>query len=214
MSMKWVNLLTSLGDETLFDASALLSGADPPSEVHRMLSRWTASGRLIQLRRGLYVLAPPYARTPPSPVAIAGRLRRPSYVSLQSALAFHGAIPESVAVTTSVTTRRPGRWETRFGDFRYRHVHPDLFWGYRQIDFGEGEAGHVAFAEKALLDLFHLTAGPIRADFVRELRLEPEVIDSHRLRELAQRTARPKLIRAAEVADRILEEECLGEVVL
>jgi hypothetical protein len=147
-------------------------------------------------------------------VAIAGRLRRPSYVSLQSALAFHGAIPESVAVTTSVTTGRPGRWETRFGDFRYRHVHPDLFWGYRQIDLGDGEAGHVALAEKALLDLFHLTAGPIRAAFVCELRLESEAIDSRRLRELAQRTARPKLIRAAVVAGRVLEEERQGETVL
>ena len=139
--MKWQELLKLTEGETLFDASALLSGADPPSEVRRALSRWTASGRLVQLRRGLYVLAPPYARTPPSLVAIAGRMRRPSYLSLQSALGYHGVIPESVATTISVTTGRPGRWETAVGDFHYRHVHPDLFWGYRQVDLGEGGAG-------------------------------------------------------------------------
>ena len=212
--MKWKTFLALTGGETLFDASALLSGADPPSEVRRALSRWTASGRLVQLRRGLYVLAPPYARTPPSLVAIAGRLRRPSYISLQSALAYHGVIPESVATTMSVTTGRPGRWETAVGDFRYRHVHPDLFWGYRQVDLGESGTGYVALAEKALLDLFHFTTGPIRATLVRELRIEPETMDGHRLRELAQRAGRPKLIRAAVVTARVLEEERKGETVL
>ncbi len=212
--MKWKDLLTLTGGETLFDASALLAGADAPPEVRRALSRWTAAGRLIQLRRGLYVLAPPYARTPPGRLAIAGRMRRPSYMSLQSALAYHGVIPESVATTMSVTTGRPGRWETAFGDFRYRHVHPDLFWGYRQVDLGEDGTGFVALPEKALLDLFHLTAGPIRTEFVRELRLEPEAMDGYRLRELAQRASRPKLIRAAVVTARVLEEERQGETVL
>jgi predicted transcriptional regulator of viral defense system len=32
-----------------------------------------------------------------------------SYVSLQSALAFYGLIPDVVPVTTSATTSRPGR---------------------------------------------------------------------------------------------------------
>ena len=206
--------MTLTEGETLFDASALLSGADPPSEVRRALSRWTASGRLVQLRRGLYVLASPYARTPPSLVAIAGRMRRPSYVSLQSALEYHGVIPELVATTMSATTGRPGRWDTPVGNFRYRHVHPGLFWGYRQVDFGEGGTGFVALPEKALLDLFHLTPGTIRAPFVRELRLEPELIDGRRLQELALRAGRPKLIRAAAVAARVLEEESRGETVL
>jgi predicted transcriptional regulator of viral defense system len=147
-------------------------------------------------------------------VAIAARMRRPSYVSLQSALAYHGVIPEAVAITMSVTTGRPGRWETAVGDFRYRHVHPKLFWGYRQVDFGEGGAGYVALPEKALLDLFHFTAGPIRAAFVRELRLEPEAMDGRRLLELAKRSGRPKLNRAAVVTSRVLKEECQGETVL
>lgn len=212
--MKWKTLLSLIGGETLFDSSALLSGADPPSEVHRALSRWTAAGRLVQLRRGLYVLAPPYARRPPDLIAIAGRMRRPSYVSLQSALAYHGAIPESVPITMSVTTGRPGRWETEFGGFRYRHVHLDLFWGYEQVGLREDGAGYVALPEKALLDLFHFTTGPIRAAFVRELRLEPEAMDGRRLLEFAQRAARPKLIRAAEVTVQVLEEDRQGETVL
>src|SRR5437867_1233138 len=102
--MKWQGLLELLGRRTLFDSSMLLAGEDSPPEVRRQLSRWTASRRLTQLRRGLYALAPPFARSSPNVLAIASRVRTPSYVSLQSALSHHGAIPESTPVVTSVTT--------------------------------------------------------------------------------------------------------------
>ena len=100
----------------------ILAGDDPPAEVRRQLSRWTASGRFIQLRRGLYALAPPHRKTDPHPFAIAARLRRPSYVSLESPLAYHGLIPESVPVVTSVTTARPGEVETPVGGFVYSQL--------------------------------------------------------------------------------------------
>ena len=209
--MKLPSLLKLLGGATLFDASVLLAGPDPPSEVRRQLSRWVASGRLIQLRRGLYALAPPFARASPNVLAIASRIRKPSYVSLQSALSYHGAIPESAPVVTCVTTGRPGRVETRLGDFLYRHLHPSLFWGYREVELGAGESAYVALPEKALLDLFYLTPGAVGSPFVRELRLAPDAVDSRRLRQFAKRAARPKLIRAAALATRDLGEEGKGK---
>jgi predicted transcriptional regulator of viral defense system len=199
-----------VGGATLFDSSALLAGPDPPSEVRRQLSRWVASGRLIQLRRGLYVLAPPYARASPNVLAVASQIRKPSYVSLQSALSYHGAIPESVPAVTCVTTGRPGRLETPLGEFLYRHLRPRLFWGYREVEIGGGESAYVAFPEKALLDLFYLTPGAIRSPFVQELRLAPDAMDSQRLQQFAKRTARPKLIRAAALASRVLDKEREG----
>ncbi len=212
--MKWRDLLELTEGRPLFDASALLAGLDSPAEVRRQLSRWATAGRVIQLRRGLYVLAAPYARASPNLLAVAARMRRPSYVSLQSALAYHGVIPESVPTVTSVTTGRPGRWETGLGDFLYRHLKPALFWGYRQVDVGGGSGTYVAVPEKALLDLFYFTSGPIRAAFVRELRLAPDVLDCGRLREFAERAGKPKLKRAAVVTARVLEEERQGETVL
>jgi len=209
--VKWHDFLTVLEGASLFDASALLAGPDSPAEVRRQLSRWVASGRLIQLRRGLYALAPPFARASPSLLAIASRLRRPSYVSLQSALSFHGAIPESVTAVTSVTTGRPGRFETALGHFLYRCVGTHLFWGYREVDVGEGDRAFVALPEKALLDLFYLTPGPIREPFVRELRLAPDALEPRRLREFAERAAKPKLLKAATLAGRFLEQESRRE---
>lgn len=212
--MKWRDLLGLIGGGTLFDASTLLAGPDSPPEVRRQLSRWVASGRVIQLRRGLYALAPPFARASPNVLSIASRVRKPSYVSLQSALSYHGAIPESVPSVTSVTTGRPGRFETALGDFLYRHLGRGLFWGYREVEVGEGGSAYIALPEKALLDLFYFTSGRIRSSFVRELRLAPDVLDSQSLQRFANQAAKPKLIRAAALTVRVLGEEKQGETLL
>jgi len=185
----------------------LLAGEDSPAEVRRQISRWLASGRLIQLRRGLYALAPPHARALPGALAVASRLQRPSYVSLESALAYHGGIPEAVPVVTSVSTGRPRRFKTPLGEFVYRHLHPSLFWGYREVELSPGQAAYLAFPEKALLDLFHFTPGPIRRAFVEELRLAPDPLDRGRLEQFAKKTAKPKLIRAASMTIRYLKDE-------
>lgn len=212
--MKWHDLLGIVGGAPFFESSMLLAGPDSPAEVRRQISRWVAAGRLVQIRRGLYALRPPFSRDSPMVFAVAAILRRPSYVSLESALAYHGAIPESVPVVTSVMTGRPGRVETPLGTFIYRHLHRNLFWGYRAIELGPGQRTYVAFPEKALLDLFHLFAGSIRRSFVRELRLSHGRVDTDRLQQFARRTAKPKLIEAAALTADFLRQERRGEVTL
>jgi predicted transcriptional regulator of viral defense system len=212
--MKWLDLLALLGGAALFESAMLLAGDASPAEVRRQVSRWVASGRLVQLRRGLYAIAPPHAREPPDPLVVAVRLHGPSYVSLESALAHHGVIPELVPVVTSVTTGRPRRFETPLGVFAYRHLHRDLFWGYRAVEAGRGQASYVALPEKALLDLLHFTPGTIRRPFLEELRLAPGQLDAGRLTRFAARAGKPKLIRAAALTTRLLEEERRGETAL
>src|SRR5439155_26692340 len=139
-------------------------------------------------------------RTMPSP------RNRPSCVCLQSTLANHRVIPKAVPVVTSVTTGRPRRFRTFLGEFVYRHVHPSLFWGYRQIGHRPGEPIYVASPEKALLDLFHLTRGKIGQRLLEELRLSSGQLDPAKLQQAAKRTARPRLIRAAARTIRLLRE--------
>ena len=110
--MGFRELLAIVGDESLFETGLLLAGDVDPNNVRRQLSRWTTSGKLYQLRRGLYALAPPYQKTDPHPFLIANRLVRASYVSLHAALAYYGLIPEHVPLVTSVTTARPIEHET------------------------------------------------------------------------------------------------------
>ena len=92
------------------------------------------SGRIYQLRRGLYSIAPPYQKEKPHPFLIANHLQRASYVSLQSALAFYGFIPETVNTTVSVTTGRPDRLETPLGIYEFRHIKTALLFGYQMTE--------------------------------------------------------------------------------
>jgi hypothetical protein len=157
--MEFSNLIKIVGDEPAFETSLLLAGEVDPGDVRRQLSRWTKAGRLYQLRRGLYALAPPFQKVIPHPFVIANRMVQGSYVSCQSALAHYGLIPEYVPAITSVTAGRPARWETPFGNFEFRHLKGHLLRGYRLVDLGQGQKAFVAVPEKALLDLIHLHPG-------------------------------------------------------
>jgi len=209
--MKFERLLSIVGGHPLFETGLLLAGDVDSNDVRRQLARWVRTGRVIQLRRGLYTLAPPYRKGAPHPFVVANALVTGSYVSVQTALAFYGLIPEYVSLTISITPRRPAEWHTPLGDFRFHHLASRLFFGYRQIDFPEGQTAFVATPEKALLDLVHLTPGGDTLAYLRELRLQNlERLNHARLREFARRSAKPKWRRATEQIIRLAEEEQVG----
>lgn len=81
--MEFEERIEIVGDEPVFETSLLLAGDVDPSNVQRQLSRWKKAGRIYQLRRGLYALAPPFQKVKPYPFLIASRMVQPSYVSLQ-----------------------------------------------------------------------------------------------------------------------------------
>ncbi|PKQ28323.1 MAG: hypothetical protein CVT63_03375 [Candidatus Anoxymicrobium japonicum] len=197
-----------VGREPIFETGLLLAGDVDPDSVRRQLSRLTASGRLIQLRRGLYALAPPCRKVKPHPFLVANHLVRGSYVSLQSALAYHGLIPEHVPVVTSVTTLRPGHRETPLGHFEYHHIKPEYFYGYDVIDVEEKQAALVANPEKALFDLVYLQPGSDSREYLEGLRLKNlERLDLEELERLAKSSGRPRLRRAAEIVGTIARRE-------
>jgi predicted transcriptional regulator of viral defense system len=205
--MKWRDLLDILGREPVFAASLLKTGYVSSRELSVQLSRWIKAGRLIQLRRGVYTIARPYRRVDPHPFLLANALRKNSYVSLQSALAFHGLIPEHVPVCTSVTSGRPEQLDTELGVFAFRHMKPDYLIGFKQEEVKSKQRAFVAVAEKALLDLVYLTPGGNTASYLRELRLQhTETIDCDTLEELAERMGKPKLRSAAQTIRRLLEK--------
>ena len=213
--MDFGELLQAVGDEPVFETGLLLVGDVNPDDVRRQLSRWVRAGRLYQLRRGLYALAPPFQKVKPHPFLVANRLARGSCVSLQSALAHYGLIPEHVPVTTSVTTGRPGRWQTPLGTYDFRHVQRGLLTGYHRLDLGGGQEAVVATPEKALLDLVHLEPGADSPEYLEELRLQHlENLRLDELRRLAKASGRPKLTRAADRIARLAKTEALDYEVL
>jgi predicted transcriptional regulator of viral defense system len=208
--MEFVELVKIIGEEPVFETGLLVAGNANPRDIRRQLSRWRQVGKIYQLRRGLYSLAPPFQKINPHPFLVANRVLPASYVSLQSSLAYFGMIPEYVPVTTSVTTRRTARWETPLGIFSFRHIQEDFFDGYRLEDIGEGQQAFIARPEKALLDLIYLEAGGDTLDYLTELRLSNlRQLDWHLLRHMAERSEKPKLQRAVARIQKLagIEEE-------
>jgi predicted transcriptional regulator of viral defense system len=198
--MEFGELLQLVGREPVFETGFLLAGERSPDYLRRRLSGWVAAGKLIQLRRGLYTLAPPYQKTTPHPFLIANRLVPGSYVSLQAALAHYDLIPEYTPVVTSVTARRPGSWATPFGEMVYRAIRREYLFGYQRITPAPEQTVYIATPEKALLDLVYLTPRGETQAYLESLRLQNlEQIDPAGLIELAGRMKKPKLRRALPI---------------
>jgi len=208
--MEFKRLVEIVDKQPVFETSLLLAGDVDPANVRRQLSRWTKAGRLYQLRRGLYALAPPFQKVKPHPFLVANRMVRASYVSCQAALAYYGLIPEHVPIVTSVTTRRPGRWDTPLGSYEFRHIKTDLLRGYRLIELSPGQRAFVASPEKALLDLIYLQPGGDSPDYLRELRLQNlDILDVDELHRQTNLACSPKLRRAAALVADLARSEAL-----
>jgi predicted transcriptional regulator of viral defense system len=200
--MVFDGLLQLAGDLPCFSARFLAAGENL-AQVRLQLARWVSSGRIIKI----YTLATPYRKIQPDSFHISNALKAPSYVSLQSALSWHGLIPEFVPAITAVTTARPQILPTPLGRFEYRHISSDLFWGFQRVELPARQEAFVADPEKAFLDLVYLTPGGERPEFLRELRLQNlGAIRREVLEQYAEKSGRPKLKRAVLNLQSILDE--------
>ena len=110
---------------------------DEPQALRNQLTRWQKKGLLISLRKGIYILNPDDRKIETSQTVIANILYQPSYISLEYALNFYGLIPESVNDVTSVSTRKTTVFNNKLGTFRYQHIKPQAFRGFKRS--GEGQ---------------------------------------------------------------------------
>ena len=194
--MKFKELVEIVADEPVFETGLLLAGTIDPGDLRRQLSRWTQTGQIHQLRRGLYALAPPWRKHTPHSFLVANRLRPGSYVSGLSALAFWHAIPEYVAEVTSVCGGRPELRRTPLGRFSFRHLKAGLMFGYRNVELSGDQGAFVATPEKALVDLVHLQPGGDESAYLEELRLNYDALCLGRLESIADACDAPKITRA------------------
>lgn len=92
---------------TVGQVSRLVEGSR--QRRYHLVNRAMKSGELIRLQRGLYMLPDKYRSQPCHPYVLAQALVPGSYVSLETALSFHGWIPEAVYTTTSIVPGRKGK---------------------------------------------------------------------------------------------------------
>ncbi|MBM3312224.1 MAG: hypothetical protein FJY80_12040 [Candidatus Aminicenantes bacterium] len=108
----------------LFDETAVRNFfPDRPEAARKVLAhRAFAAGEIIRLKPGLFLLVPEFRKSHPHPFVIASLLHSPSHISLESALAHHGLIPEAVREVASVTPVRSRAFTTPVGVFSFTRV--------------------------------------------------------------------------------------------
>ncbi len=209
--MKLDDFLKRVQGLPVVDAENLLVGIINPQSIKVQFSRWCKSGKLIKLKNNIYLLADNFRKVDIYEPHIASVLKKPSYISLEKAFEYHGLIPESVPVFTSVTTKRPEKIITPIGVFDYRHIKKDLFWGYESIMVNK-QLAFIATPEKALLDFFYLKGMQVDDDYLSEMRLQNfSKINFAKLEKFAKKFKKPGVVRVVriirEYADEYKKEE-------
>lgn len=146
------------------------------------ISRWVKQGKLIQLRQGMYAF-PDVKQDGDAPFYIANKLYTPSYISIHSALAFYGMIPEAVVQITSVGSRKTNFFENELGQFSYHTIKREAMFGYtiEQSAFHPTWGMLIAEREKAILDLLYLYPYYTSKQDMLDLRLDLDDINSVKL---------------------------------
>jgi predicted transcriptional regulator of viral defense system len=150
----------------------LLAGYSAPRDK---ISRMIRNKEIIRIKKGIYVLSPVWGGRI-DPFVLANVICGPSYVSLESALAYWEMIPEQVTETTSMTTKRTADFRTLAGIFLYRHIRHAAFIGGVVRRQHDTIPFLIASAEKALCDRI---AGESTIRSMREI--EPFLLESLRV---------------------------------
>lgn len=107
-------------------------------------SRLTTDGILKRIAKGVYCLNDRI----PNDFEIANFLYKPSYISLESALAYYGILLQVPHSVTSITTKRAKKIISQGKAFVYSHLAQNYYSGYvREKDFV------IATPEKAIIDI-------------------------------------------------------------
>ncbi|WP_320127574.1 hypothetical protein [uncultured Sphaerochaeta sp.] len=144
-----------------------------------LLHRAIRDGDIIRIRRGFYGFAPYLQKKPIPQFAISHFIYRYSYISLESALANHGWIPEAIGVYSSVTMNNNAWFNTPIGIYAYDRVKQNRFYFGLERHCENGYYWLQATPLKALADYVYvhkrdwINSGPL----IESLRIEPEYLE-------------------------------------
>lgn len=134
------------------NTAAIASIYPDVKSANRKVAGLEKTGRIIRLKRGLYVVSPQESGILLSLNLIGNVLYGPSYVSMLTALREYGLIPERVDVVQSMTTHLTVSFENQAGRFEYQHCAKDYYpFGITQRQ-EVGVTYLIATPEKALCD--------------------------------------------------------------
>jgi predicted transcriptional regulator of viral defense system len=173
--MNYIAFQKRFGDFPLIDMRDVFSVF--PRFDRRRISEWQKKGYLQRVANNFYIF-PDQPLDEQKLFYIANKIYEPSYVSLETALGYHGLIPEAVFGIFSVSTSKTKTTDATFGtlkaSFYYKKIKKNLFFGYSLKKSG-GNSFLIADPEKALLDFLYFRDDLKTEGDFSELRLNREV---------------------------------------
>lgn len=139
------------------------------------------NGEIIQLKKGLFV-SKLYLLSQERNIGnkeqycefLANIIRYPSYISLEYALSKYGLIPEAIYTYTSVGLKSSRKFTNKLGNFNYKSIKKDLYFGFKVVDF-EGKRIKFATKAKAFFDLLYfkkfINLSHLKAELITDLRI-------------------------------------------
>lgn len=132
------------------------------AHASKILERLVKAGKFVRLMRGKWatttnldpLILPEYLTAP-----------FPSYISLQTALFYHGMISQIPHTIYAVSLARTKLYSTYFGNISIHHLQPNFFFGFEIVNQIK-----LATPEKALIDILYLT--PAKSELFKTL---PEI---------------------------------------
>lgn len=184
------NLIAKYGQIVTIEQIYSASGS---SENHRQLKKVIAKlvshGWLMRIKRGLYVISDFSNRgfISLSPYVIANLLVENSYVSFESALAYHGMFDQLTNVVISISKIQHKKVQLNSIEYVFVKIKDQLFFGCKE-EVIDGKTVKVATAEKALIDIIHFHRSKYAIDLVIEkLREYKENLEIEKLIEYASK---------------------------
>ena len=133
------------------DIARALDVAIPSAKVSA--SRYCAKGYILRVKRGIYILKSRWENLTEKEIfTVANILQVPSYISLTTALSYHGVSTQlQQGYVESIALKRTKSFEIDGGFFTYTRIGKGLYTGFSRI-----QGFFIASPEKAFLDAVYL----------------------------------------------------------
>lgn len=169
----------------VFDYQLLANYLKELKKPRDKISALVAEGKIIRVKKGLYVFGEDWRRAPLNLEMVANLIYGPSCVSFEYALTHYGMIAERAIVITSLTIGDSKTFSTPLGTFEYRAIEQDKFKvGIDYVNLGEEGGYFIASREKAIADLVYRTPGIRTPEQLRFYLFEEMRVDETMFREL------------------------------
>lgn len=169
--MDFISFKEKLDDYLIFNQKQIKL-VFPDFDQHR-LKEWQKKKYIEKLCKGFYFFTDLKINDIVK-YNFANQIYTPSYLSLESVLSNHGLIPETIFGVTSVTTLKKRNILTSHGNFLYRTIKEELYFGYHVEKINQIQY-KIANIEKAVLDYFYLNAHLNSVEEIMKARFDSEL---------------------------------------